>query len=209
MATDISAYAAGFGERRLEDVFAALRKLSPSLEAEARKESGQGPLFERMMRASACLSAAAAAMGSGKDAGAVGDELSKSMGKSFSVPNAKSLLMAHSQGLAHLASPEGLGGAIFLHHASAFRSKLEAKAAREKADPAVLASALSLVDTWVRSLLMQSSPDDPDDPILALASCQDAADAERWAGKLYLRCVQLTEDERVIDLVIGSFRSKD
>ena len=202
---EISAYAAGFGERRLEDVFAALRKLSPSLEREARKESGTGPLFERMARASACLSGAAAAMGPGKDSGTVGKELSKSMGQSYSVPNAKALLMAHSQGLAHLASPEGLGGAIFLHHASAFRSKLE----KSKTDPAVLASALSLVDAWVRSLLMQSSPDDPEDPILALAYCQDASDAERWSGKLYLRCVQLTEDERVIDLVMGSFRSKD
>lgn len=208
MGREISEYASGFGERRLEDVFAALRKLSPSLESDVRKESGSGPVFERMSRASALLSKAADDLGSGKTGGAVGKEMSASMGKSFSQQNAKALLMAHSQGLSRLASPEGLGGAIFLHHASAFRARLE-KAAHGKADPSVRAAALSLVDAWVRSLLMQSSPDDPDDPILALASCTDEADAERWAGKLYLRCVQLTEDERVIDLIIRSFRSKD
>src|SRR5512143_1846096 len=202
-----SAFAISFGEKRLEDVFSALRKLSPSLESDVKKESGQGPLFERMQRASASLSAAAAAVSAGKASGAITRELTLSMGKSFSPANAKAVLAAHSMGLRHLASPEGLGGAIFLHYAAGFRSKMEKAAARGKADAALLASALNLVDTWVRSLLTQSSPDDPDDPIVALASCTDAEDAERWSGKLYIRCVQLTEDERVIDLVMGSFRS--
>jgi hypothetical protein len=203
-----SAYAVGFGEKRLAEIFAALGRLSPALSAAVEKEAGSGSLFERMGRASAAIGRIGEEVASGGGEEKVRKELSESMGKSYSPAYVRAVLAAHSQGLAHLATPEGLGGALFLHFASVFRAGVEKHAAASKAEPGVAASALSLVDAWVRSLLLQSSPEDPDDPILALASSPDAEYASKWSVKLFLRCTTLTEDDRVIDLILGSFRAK-
>ncbi len=204
----VSGFALAFGEKRLKEVYVALRKLSPSLESEISREAGRGGLFERMGRASAALARLASEVGSGGGEPGMVRELSKSMGKSFSPAYARAVLGAHSQGLSHLATAEGLGAAIFLHFSAGFRKNLVKHAQETKADPEVAASAVQLLDTWVRSLLVQSAPDDPDDPIRGVSSMEDEEAAARWCDRLCLRCTQLTEDERVRTLVLGSFRSK-
>ncbi len=204
----VSGFALAFGEKRLKEVYLALRKLSPSLEAEVSREAGKGVLFERMGRAAAALGRMASEIGSGAGDPGLAGELSKSMGKSFSPAYARAVLSAHSQGLSHLATAEGLGAALFLHFSAGFRKNIVKHAQETKADPEVAASAVRLLDTWVRSLLMQSAPDDPDDPIRAVSSSEDEESAARWCARLCLRCTQLTDDERVRILVLGSFRGR-
>src|SRR5512143_2374259 len=98
-----SAFAIAFGEKRLEVVFGALRKLSASLESRLRAECLEGPLSARMMRASELLASAASDVSAGKSDDALRAELSVSMGKSYSASNAKAVLLAHSEGLRSLS----------------------------------------------------------------------------------------------------------
>ncbi len=203
-----SKYALRFAERRLEEVFQSLSKLSPSLSESVRSSAGAGDATERMRRASDAIRAAADAVRrEGRPPGAMGKEFEKALGKSYSKGNALAMLSAHAEGLSALSSPAGLGGAILLHHAADLRGHMILRAKEAGTDPEILESALGHLDSWVRSLLMQGSAGDPDDPVRMLAYCRDEEDARRWTGKLIIRCIHYSDDEAVKQLITESFHS--
>ena len=201
-----SAYALAFGEKRFADAMRALKKLSPSLEASVSREAGKGGLFERMKGAGTALSRASDGLSS-EESAKILTELKSSLGKSFTIPNARALLKAHAGGLTSLASEEGLGAAILLDHAGRLRKRIEEYSLQNKGDSATLGAAVTLLETWVRSLLTQSSPDDPHDPVRALSSSKDEEDARNWSLRLLGRCSQLSDDEAVQDLLRGALLS--
>src|SRR4030095_8941959 len=71
------------------------------------------------------------------------EELSVGLGDSFSRTNVLALLGAHSVGLAHLCTAEGLGQAIFLYYAALYLRNLDEYANSQKAEAKARESALS------------------------------------------------------------------
>ncbi|HSB46552.1 MAG TPA: hypothetical protein VLD37_00950 [Candidatus Bilamarchaeum sp.] len=178
---EVSDFALSFAGRRLEDALSALAKISPSLSAHVRGASAKGTVPERLRSAADEIQGFASARELPEPALS---ECRSALGAEYDARTVSALLLAHVSGLRSLATVEGLGAAMLGHYAALFLERLEKRMHRDKLDRESRDAVARSVRFRIRHIMTEFDPDEPDNPLAALAAKKSDIEAAAFVSAL-------------------------